>query len=130
MNLVLKLFYKLTFFWPRKLPRNQREWELLKTVVIDVYGVEDNEKTLLTLIGNCQSTPPNKSRRSWYELAVIAKRLKVNSLMQDEKQKIISSLEEKLKIEFEKLATEEKAKAVAPSTIEAALDAPEKTAVS
>lgn len=130
MNFVAKLFYKLTFFWPRKLPRNKEELELFKTVVINAFNVDDNEKALLTLLGNVQSTPANKSRRSWYELAVIANRLKVNSLMQDEKQKIISSLEEKLKAGFEKLAEEEKAKAVAPDTVEAALDAPEKAAVS
>lgn len=114
MNRALKLYYKLTGPIPRKLPSTPEELIKFKKIMVEGYGVPDNEKCLLTLYGHVQKFV--SSHHSYRHLAIVAKHLNVATLMQEERSRIIVQLEQKLKEGFEKAIQEEAAVAV-PLTV-------------
>lgn len=103
----IKFIYKLTGYFPRKLPKTNEEFEALQTILKTYYGVDDREDTWLTLCGQIHSTPATKIRRSYKGLANACNRLDVNKTARDIKELYIKRLEIKLREATQKLVDDE-----------------------
>lgn len=76
------LFYHLTAYLPRRLPRTEAEFLKFKDILLTHYGVEDAPQSYATIAGQIQSTPGHKLRKSYGDIANQCKRLKINALAQ------------------------------------------------
>jgi len=83
MNSISRFYYKLTAYFPRKLPANSAELQRFCDILHEAYGLPDTHSTWITVSGQITSTPPHKLRRPWGEIANCALRLSINSLAQD-----------------------------------------------
>lgn len=101
MSTFVKVYYYLTAYIPRPLPRTEIEIVQLKEVFIKYFGLEDNPQVWYTVFSNMASVKATKTRVFYGSLVNIARRLTINKFLQDQKQlemeKHMATLEEKLK---------------------------------
>lgn len=96
MNPILKLFYHLTCYVPRRLPTTEDEYSRFKTVLVDAYGVP-NEPNIWTMVaGQVTSTDPHRLRKPWGKIANACKRLAINELAMKHKYAALQELQARL----------------------------------
>lgn len=103
---LIKFYYWFTAYVPRHLPRNESEFESLKYVLVNYYGIADNSKSWATVAGHLSSVPSHSLRRSYGFLANTAKRIVINEVIQKFRSIAIRELEQQLKEAFEKFQKE------------------------
>lgn len=96
MNIAAKLYYKTTAHLPRKLPESQAELVRLKFILSGAFSLEDKEQTWAAVLGQITSTPAHKMRKSYATLANAARRMTVNAIAQEEKMRMVNSLQARL----------------------------------
>ena len=99
--MIKKLYYKLTYFLPRPIPKTEYDYEKFKDILIQYFGVKNDPKSWMTVAGQITSTPSEKMYKSWGKIANCAKRLDINKLAHDHKTQAIKDLNELLKKAFE-----------------------------
>lgn len=108
---LIKAYYVLTAYVPRKLPRTEEEFMFLRSILIGCYDVKDEAPTWMTVAGQITSTPGHKLRKPWGHIANSAKRLGVNKLAQSYRMAfedaLKKSLEDQTKVEVKRLEDEE-----------------------
>ena len=90
------LIYRLTPWFPRKLPTTKEEYEHMKAVLIKAYGVQDDPRVWATVAGHISSVPSFKIRVAWGSLANCGKRININELAQFFRQQAVTELQTKL----------------------------------
>ncbi len=106
MNKLVKLYYQLTAYVPRSLPKNAEEFEKFRNVIINAYGVADDSKSWATICGHIASVPSYTLRKSYGKLANSAKRLIVNEIAHTFKAQAMNALKKQLEDAFEKYKLE------------------------
>lgn len=96
------LYYLLTAYIPRKLPATQEEYDALKSILVDCYGVPNEPTTWIVVSGQINSTPAHKLRKSYGNIVNTVKRLEINMLAQRDKNNQLMALNEKLKSAVER----------------------------
>lgn len=85
MSEFLKTYYKLTAWFPRKMPENIQELEALRKVFVEAFGLEDSNQVFYTVFANIASVKATSIRIRYDHVTNIAKRLNINKLLQDQK---------------------------------------------
>lgn len=93
-----KLYYVLTFYMPRRLPKNLEELMKMKEIFITYYGLEDRPDIWFTVCGQISATPATHLRKPYSDMVKAAKRLAVNRLARDAKIYFNNLNEEQIKI--------------------------------
>ncbi len=96
------IFYRLTSRIPRRLPQTKEEYEHLKYVLIQYFGLAEDPTTWYTMASEITGTPRHQLYRSYRGLANVGIRFAyVNAVAQDFKQlagmEIQANLEKKAK---------------------------------
>lgn len=94
LEILTKLYYRLTAYVPRKIPSTPDEYQTLVHVLINAYGVPDDPKSWATVAGHLTSVPATKLRYPWGSLANAAKRLQTNALAQHQRMAATAVLRE------------------------------------
>lgn len=101
---VLKVYHMVTAYLPRKMPTTYKEFDDLKHILTQYYGLKDEPAVWATVAGQVTSTKPTSLRKPYIFIANAARRLEVNRIAQEHKEFAFRQLQSKLK------ALEEKAK--------------------
>jgi hypothetical protein len=116
MKALIKTYYKLTGKIPRRLPQTPEEFDRIKKILIETYNLEDSPQVWYTVASHMASTHPAEIKRSYEALANIAKRMKINGILQDQKLLAEKALKDKME-ELAKKAAEEAQKLEAPQEV-------------
>lgn len=112
-----KLWYLLTGWFPRRMPQSEADFLVMRSVLIEIFGVKDEPATWATISGQIGSSAPTTIRKPYNDLANAAKRLRINAIAQSFKMKAVKELEQQLAEralkEAESIKAEEDAKAAA-----------------
>jgi len=100
MKALLKAYYKITGKIPRHLPQTKEEFEKIKSILISTYDLEDTPQVWYTVASHMTALHPQKIKQSYEAMANVAKRMKINGVLQD--QKILA--EQELRAKMEELA--------------------------
>ncbi len=98
----MKLFYLLTAYLPRPLPKTKEEFEHMRQLMIKYYGLEDDPKVTYTLVSQLMTGAPFSLRRSYGMMANSAKKLRIAKLVHDLKEIAIEEETARLKALAEK----------------------------
>lgn len=98
-----KLYYLLTAYVPRTLPKTQEDFEKMREIMVQHYGLEDDPKITYTLASQLMSGEPHSLRRSYGSMANAAKKLNIAKMVQDLKSLAIKEEQAKLKEKAEAL---------------------------
>lgn len=90
------VWYNLTAYIPRLLPRNNEEYDFFLKVCFEAYGVPDSPQARATLAAQVGGVPGYRLRKAWGHLANQAKRLTVNKIAQEYKIRALSELQKQL----------------------------------
>lgn len=82
---IIKIWFKLTAWFPRKLPDTIEKLDRMLEVLKKYFGLEAGPDVWITVLSQIGATPPTQSRRSLSSIATVARRLKVNKLANDKK---------------------------------------------
>lgn len=82
---VFKLYWMLTGWIPRRLPESLEEYDQMKAVLLNYFGLEDRSDVWATIAGQICGTPVTKMHRSYRSLAIAGKRLQINAVAHSEK---------------------------------------------
>jgi len=110
MNFLLKTYFKLTAYLPRKLPTTPEEYARFKHMLLKYYDVADEPKTWATVAGQVTSTPHYSIRKSFGVIANTVKRLEINALAQQDRVLAFEAINARLVKDAEAYVAEEKAK--------------------
>lgn len=80
-----KVYYHLTAYVPRKLPRDYDQFMKLKSIMVKYYGLEDRPDVWFTVSGQISSTDAHKSRKPYGYMVNAAKRLETNRVAREAK---------------------------------------------
>jgi hypothetical protein len=111
---LLKLYYILTAYIPRKLPTTEAEFVVFKDKLLKYYGLPDEPQTYAVISGQIQSTLGHKIRKSYGDIANNVKRLKINALAQCYKM----AAHEEFKARLEKIQKESETSSQGQSDVE------------
>lgn len=89
-----QLYYTLTAHVPRALPTTMEEFERLKCILNNYYGVPDAYECWAAVAGHVMSSPATNMRKSYADLSAPAKRIEINKIAQLERQRCARILEE------------------------------------
>lgn len=107
INPILKAYYLLTSYMPRKLPMTTSQFNNLKYILQSVHKVPEHPEAWIALSGQITSNQANSIRKSHGALANACKRQTIiNKLAHEQKMLVIKDLEDKLR-EATKRATDE-----------------------
>lgn len=93
---MIKLYYYLTKYLPRPLPRTDEEFKALKQTLIQYYGLEDHPKYWYTALSQLMAGPPTSLHRSYGHMVNAAKKLEVAAIVQTERQLATNELKARL----------------------------------
>lgn len=85
MSELVKYYYRLTAWVPRKMPETKEQLEHLRKVFVEAFGLEDSHQVFYTVFANIASVKGTSIRIRYGQLVNIAKRLEINKLLQDQK---------------------------------------------
>ena len=126
-TLISKLYYRSTVFFPRPLPKTEKDFEKLKDIFTKYYNIKDEPHIWYTICAHIQSTPATEYTKSYAKLLIPAKRLDINSMVESRKrfysEKHNEIMKAKLAKEFEIVEAEEKMK-VKSDNIQGVVDVP------
>lgn len=88
----IKLYWHLTAYVPRKLPKDQAEYAAFCETLEQYFGIRNSYDVWMTVAGQVTSTPPNCLRKSYGSIANAAKRLYINKVAHDQKLIAIEAL--------------------------------------
>lgn len=117
----ITLYYKFTAYVPRRLPTDEAQWDSLRHVLRTYYGVPNTLEVWITVAGQITGTPTSRIRRSYGFLANTGKRLGINKVIHEEKQKMMKVYNDRLETlvkEQAALAKDEATDATATTTHE------------
>lgn len=80
MNRFIKIYYQLTKYVPRALPRTEEEFKEFKHILTHAYGLEDHPKYLYTLASQLVAGGPTSLFRSYGKMINAVKKLDVAAL--------------------------------------------------
>lgn len=93
----LKLYYYLTRYWPRRMPRTDEDMKKLTQVLKKYYGLDDDPAKLSMIAGQIGAMPASSMRKSYGALVNSALRLDVNLAAYNLKREAQRDIDEKLK---------------------------------
>jgi hypothetical protein len=79
---LIKLWYHLTAYVPRKLPTTEAEFLAFRDILLKYYDIKDEPQSYAVLAGQIQGTPGHKIRKPIGHIANHIKRVKINALAQ------------------------------------------------
>jgi hypothetical protein len=82
---LLKAYYHVTAYIPRRLPRSLEDFMALKEILMKGYGLEDRPDVWFTVCGQMTSTSATSIRKPYAHYVNAAKRLETNRLARDGK---------------------------------------------
>lgn len=109
MNRFHKYYYLATAYIPRKLPTHPTQYDYMKTVFVEAYGVRDWPGAWETFAAQVYSTPATSIRKAWGNIANACKRVDMNGLARQYKDYAAFALDQYLKETAAKVAEAEKA---------------------
>jgi hypothetical protein len=91
-----RAYYHLISWYPRRMPQTKEEFEALKIRLAFYFDVPNTPDSWITIGGQITSTQANSIRKSDRLLANAAKRLNINLIAHQEKQRCYQELQDKL----------------------------------
>lgn len=111
MNIFTRLFYKLTLYYPRPLPRTEGQYLKMKYIMIQAYGLEDRPAIWAVIASSLQNVKKTKLRIGYGFLINPARRLSIDGIAEAQKRlayrEIEAMLEKKTKETADALKSEE-----------------------
>ena len=92
MSTAKKLWYRLTAWYPRKLPRTATQYAGLKDVLRQAFGLRDEPATWATAAGQVSSTQANKARRPLTHIVNAVRRIDTNKCAAEDRQRAMDQL--------------------------------------
>lgn len=102
-HLIGKAFYFLSQSIPRRMPGNDQDFEHMKFVLRNYFGLEDTSETWLIVYGQLLSSPVVTGRFTYKKLATAGHRLRLNKFINDKKGLEIEKLKSRLEALVEKI---------------------------
>src|SRR6267154_557410 len=102
-----KAYYKLTAWYPRRLPNTPEKALALKDLLQKNFDLPDRPDVWLTVYGQMTSVAPSKIRISYQRLVNAGLRLDINGVVHFQKQVENERLMAKLQSQIEKINNEE-----------------------
>ncbi len=122
MNKLTKLYYKLTKYMPRPLPQTDAQFNELKRICQQAYGLEDHPQYTYTLASQLSAGHPTSLYRSYGKMVNAALKLNVAALVQFQKAVASNDLKERLEAKAKEVSdaikeeeAKEPAKDITPS---------------
>lgn len=97
MGPLAKIYYQLTSWYPRPMPTTQEEVDKVMSVFVQAFGLEEDEQTFYTVLSNMHAIKGTSTRFYYGSLLSIAKRLKINSLLNERKKLVMQQHLDKIK---------------------------------
>jgi len=94
---IVRTYYQITASLPRNLPTTDQEFEKMRKVLIENYGLTNDPAIWATICGHIGGTPKVELKRSYGYLAKAGKRVGVNALAYKQGQLAVNELQDKLK---------------------------------
>jgi hypothetical protein len=101
-----KLWYHLTKYWPRPIPKTEEDFKHLKEVLMTYFGVEDSQVGWITVASEIQNTRTKFLRKPIYLYANACKKIEINGMCENQKRQEGAKLTARLKEIAEKVANE------------------------
>lgn len=90
MNPILWLWYYLTAYIPRRLPRNPDEYDRMKHALVDYFGLPNEPQVWALVAGQVTSRQAHKLRMPWGLIANAAKRIEINNVAQEDRKRALA----------------------------------------
>ncbi len=100
--MIKNLYYKLTKYIPRKVPKTKEEFDEMKKIFTAYYGLEDHPKYWYTVATQLVAGDPTSLRRSYGKMVNAAHKLNIAALAQELK----GLASEEFKVRLEEKAKE------------------------
>lgn len=97
MNGLVRAYYILTAYLPRRLPETNAQYERFLDVLKHAYDVRDEPMAWATVGGQIKSTEARRIRKPWGHIANAAKRLHINAVAHNLQIMAQNQLDAKLK---------------------------------
>lgn len=95
MNFWYKVFYMATTHIPRPLPSTPEEYNKLKNILRDYYGLDDTDDVWACVGGQITATPATKVWKSYSSIVNPVKRLKINKVAHEDRLAAYQRIQEK-----------------------------------
>lgn len=109
----MKIYWIVTSWIPRPLPRSKAEWEKFKKVLSLFLNVPNEPQSWATVAGHVSAIPSHNTRKPYRYFANVAKRLAINKLAQDERSLALQTIKESLEAKMKELVDKEAAEIMA-----------------
>lgn len=105
-SFLAKIFYKLTQYYPRRLPDSKHEISRMQFIMTHYLGLELGDGVWYTVLSQMMAGRPTSLRKSYASMVNAGKKLKISKLVQDHKIVEHENYLNKLKETTERVANE------------------------
>ena len=103
---MVKLYYQLTAHIPRPLPKDLDQYRKMQEIFLKYYDLEDKLEIWAVVANQVQAGPPHRLWKDYASIVNSAKKLGIQKIVQEEKERVYRLLEAKLKTKLEEVVNE------------------------